>query len=137
MIVDGIRSTSERLFEKYCEINNNVKFIYKNGDSGQNYLSVVYGTFFEKQRLFYPDYIVQLENDSIWLIETKGGENESGSKNIDIQALNKFEAFKTFAEKYGYNFAFVRDKNNDLYYSNSEYSEDMSTEHWKPLEEIF
>lgn len=137
MIVEGIRSTSERLFEKYCENNSKVKYIYKNGDSGQNYLSVVYGTFFEKQRLFYPDYIVQLEDESIWLIETKGGENEYGSKNIDIQAQNKFDAFKNFAEKYNYNFAFVRDKNSDLYYSDTEYTEDMNTDHWKPLEEIF
>ena len=137
MIVDGIRSTSERLFEKYCENNDKVKFIYKNGDSGQNYLSVVYGTFFEKQRLFYPDYIIQLEDDSIWIIETKGGENKYGSKNIDIQAENKFEAFKNFAKRNNYNFAFVRDKNNDLYYSDTEYREDMNNDCWKPLDKIF
>ncbi|WP_293961339.1 DEAD/DEAH box helicase family protein [uncultured Fusobacterium sp.] len=137
MIVDGIRSMSERLFEKHCEMSGNVKFVYKNGDSGRNYLSIVYGTFFEKQRLFYPDYIVQLNDGSIWLIETKGGENEYGSKNIDIQVENKFEAFKNFANRYNYNFAFVRDKNNDLYYCNTEYTDDMNSDFWKPLEELF
>lgn len=137
MIVDGIRSTCERLFEKYCENDSKIKYIYKNGDSGQNYLSIVYGTSFEKQRLFYPDYIVQLEDESIWIIETKGGENKYGSKNIDIQVENKFEAFKNFCEKYNYNFAFIRDKNSDLYFNNTEYSDDMSIEDWKPLEEIF
>lgn len=137
MIVDGLRSTSERLFEKYCEQNKNVKFVYKNGDTGKEYLSIVYGTNLEKQRLFYPDYILLLEDGSIWIIETKGGENEKGSKNIDTQAQNKFEAFKNFAKRNGYNFAFVRDKNDELYYSNTEYSENMSSSNWKPLEEIF
>ena len=67
MITDDFRSTSERLFEKYCEKNENVEYVYKNGDSGQQYLSIVYGTNFDKQRLFYPDYIVQLKDETIWL----------------------------------------------------------------------
>ncbi|MBS4770180.1 DEAD/DEAH box helicase family protein [Carnobacteriaceae bacterium zg-ZUI240] len=137
MITDDFRSTSERLFEKYCEKNKNVKFVYKNGDSGQQYLSVVYGTNFDKQRLFYPDYIIQLQDDSIWLIETKGGEKNGQSKNIDVQIENKFEAFKQFANKHNYNFGFVRDKNDELYLNNTEYVEDMRDNSWKLLEEIF
>ena len=31
MIMDDFRSTSERLFEKYREKNENVKYVYKNG----------------------------------------------------------------------------------------------------------
>ena len=93
MITDDFRSTSERLFEKYCEKNENVKYFYKNGDTGQQYLSIVYGTNFDKQRLLYPDYIVQLEDETIWLIETKGGEKQGQSKNIDVKIENKLEAF--------------------------------------------
>lgn len=137
MITDDFRSTSERLFEKSCEKNPNVKYVYKNGDSGQQYLSVVYETNFAKQRLFYPDYIVQLQDDSIWLIETKGGEFNGQSKNIDIQIENKFEAIKIFANRYGYNFGFVRDRNDELYLNNTEYVEDMRDSSWKPLDEIF
>ena len=137
MITDDFRSTSERLFEKYCEKNENVKYVYKNGDSGQQYLSVVYGTNFDKQRLFYPDYIVQLKDETIWLIETKGGEKQGQSKNIDIQIENKFEAFKVFAMKHGYNFGFVRDRNDELYLNNTEYVEDMRDRSWKLLEKIF
>lgn len=137
MITDDFRSTSERLFEKYCDKNSNVKYVYKNGDSGQQYLSVVYGTNFDKQRLFYPDYIIQLQDDSIWLIETKGGEKNGQSKNIDVQIENKFEAFKEFASKHGYNFGFVRDRNDELYLNNIEYVEDMRDSSWKLLEEIF
>lgn len=137
MITDDFRSTSERLFEKYCEKNGNVKYVYKNGDSGQQYLSIVYGTNFDKQRLFYPDYVVQLEDGSIWLIETKGGESRDQSKNIDIQIENKFEAFKYFANKHGYNFGFVRDKNDELYFNNNEYADDMNGLRWVLLEEVW
>lgn len=58
MITDDFRSTSEGLFEKYCEKNENGKYVYKNEDSGKQYLSIVYGTNFDNQRLFYSDYIV-------------------------------------------------------------------------------
>lgn len=137
MITDDFRTTSERLFEKYCEKNGNVKYVYKNGDSGQQYLSIVYGTKFDKQRLFYPDYVVQLEDGSIWLIETKGGESRGQSKNIDIQIENKLEAFKYFANKHGYNFGFVRGKNDELYFNNNEYVDDMNDFRWLLLEEIW
>ena len=137
MITDDFRSTPERLFEKYCEKNENVKFLYKNGDSGQQYLSIVYGTSFEKQRLFYPDYIVQLQDGTIWLIETKGGERQGQSKNIDVQVENKFEVFKQFAKKHEYQFGFVRDKNDELYLNNTEYVDDMNDSCWILLEEVF
>ena len=62
----------------------NVKYIYKNGDSGQNYLSIVYTTQFGKQRLFFPDYLIQTQDGNIWLLETKGGEEANGQdKNIE------------------------------------------------------
>lgn len=136
MITDDFRSTSERLFEKYCEKNPNVKQVYKNGDSGRQYLSVVYETNFDKQRLFYPDYIIQLQDGSIWLIETKGGERKGQSQNIDIQIENKFEAFKEFAMKHNYNFGFVRNRNDELYINNTKYVDDMRDSSWKLLEEI-
>ena len=137
MITDDFRSTLERLFEKYCEKNENVKYVYKNGDGGQQYLSIVYGTNFDKQRLFYPDYIVQLHDGTIWLIETKGGETRGQSKNVDVQIENKFEAFKQFANKYGYKFGFVRDRNDELYLNNIEYIDDMNNDNWMFLEEVF
>lgn len=99
MITDFLRSSSERLFEWYCERNKNVKYIYKNGDSGQQYLSIVYTDAFFKQRLFYPDYVLKMTDGSIWLIETKGGERQGESANIDIQAENKFKALSDFAKK--------------------------------------
>lgn len=118
-------------------MNENVKYMYKNGDSGQQYLSIVYGTNFDKQRLFYPDFIVQLKYEKIWLIETKGGEKQGQSKNIDVQIENKFEAFKQFVNKHNYSFGFVIDKNDELYLNNTEYVDDMNDDSWVLIEEVF
>ena len=53
---------------------------------------------------FYPDYIVGDTKGNIWIIETKGGEDAYGySKNIDIKIENKYEALKTYAQKYNVN----------------------------------
>lgn len=137
-ITDRTRSTSERLFEKHCEKATEVKWVYKNGDSGQQYLSIVYTDYISHQWLFYPDYIVQMKDGTTWIIETKGGEQAGHSKNIDAQVGNKFIAFKAYAEKYGLKWGFVRDIDEDLYLNNTEYSEDMmGNPNWRPLSEEF
>lgn len=137
MLVEGIRSKSERLFEYYCENNDNVDWVYKNGDKGLQYFSIVYTTSVMHQQLFYPDYIVKLKNGEIWIFETKGGEVYGQDKNIDKQVKNKFNAFKQYAESYGVNWAFVRDKNDKLKFNNTEYYDDLSNDSWKPLKDLF
>ena len=124
------------LLQKDC-LKSIVKYVYKNGDGGQQYLSIVYGTNFDKQRLFYPDYIVQLQDGTIWLIETKGGETRGQSKNIDVQIENKFEAFKQFANRNNYKFGFIRDRNDELYINNTEYVDNMNSDEWMLLEDVF
>lgn len=37
-----VRSNSEQLFEQYCENCDDVDWVYKNGDTGKQYFSVVY-----------------------------------------------------------------------------------------------
>ena len=44
-----VRSNSEMLFEQYCENRNDIEWIYKNGDSGQQYFSIVYLDGFSMQ----------------------------------------------------------------------------------------
>lgn len=137
MVVEGIRSKCERLFENYCEERDDIEWVYKNGDTGQQYFSIVYLDGLRKQWLFYPDYIVKKKNGELWIIETKGGEIGSTSKNIDIQVENKFEAFKGYAAKKNLKWGFVRDKNEKLKINNTVYSDSLSTDDWKPLREIF
>lgn len=136
-VVEGIRSMSERLFERYCEERNDIDWVYKNGDTGQQYFSIVYTEGYGKQKLFYPDYIIKKLDGSIWIIETKGGERGNKSKNIDRHAINKFNALREYAKYKNIKWAFVRDKNESLKINNTIYSEELSTEYWKPIEEIF
>lgn len=135
-----IKSKSERMFEFFCENNDNIKWFYKNGESSSDYFSIVYVDAVNHKWHFYPDFIVCDKNNKIWIIETKGGENADGeSKNIDIKVENKFEALKEYSMRYNVNWGFVRDydKNEQLYFCNTEYTEDMENDNWILLKEIF
>ena len=135
-----IKSKSERMFEFFCENNENIKWFYKNGESSNDYFSIVYIDAVNHKWHFYPDFIVCDKDNKIWIIETKGGENADGeSKNIDIKVENKFEALKQYANKYNVNWGFVRDydKNDSLYLCNTEYTEDMENENWILLNDVF
>jgi type III restriction enzyme len=136
-LVSGLRSSSEILFERYCEDNDNVDWVYKNGDVGSDYFSIVYLDAIFKQWLFFPDYIVRLKDGSTFIIETKGGEYKGISKNIDKQTVNKFYAFKQYAKEYKLNWAFVRDRNSKLYFNNSEYEDDLNDDSWRNIKELF
>ena len=125
-----VRSTSEILFEQYCENQSDIEWVYKNGDTGQQYFSIVYIDALQHQWLFYADYIVMKKDGTVWVIETKGGESKGQDKNIDKQIENKFNAFKKYAEEKGLHWGFVRDKDNQLYINNTVFSKDMSDEHW-------
>lgn len=136
-VTDKTRSLPERLFERYCEKSDDVAWFYKNGDTGQQYMSIVYVDALLKQWLFYPDYIIHMKDGTDWIIETKGGEVAGHSKNIDAQVGNKFNAFKAYAEKYNLRWGFVRDIDEELFINNTEYVEDMSDDSWKPLDKEF
>lgn len=131
-----VRSTSELLFEKWCDVDSAIDWVYKNGDTGQQYFSIVYFGGTGKQRLFYPDYIVKMHSGAVWLIETKGGEFAGADKNIDIYATQKFMALKKYAENHGVNWGFVRDKDTELYINNSDYYESMAVDAWQPLGQV-
>lgn len=136
-VTSKVRSNSEQLFEQYCEKREDIDWVYKNGDKGQQYFSVVYVDALQNQWLFYPDYIVMKKDGGVWIIETKGGESKGQDKNIDMQIGNKFNAFKRYADEKGLRWGFVRDLDNQLYINNIEFAEDMSDANWIPLNNIF
>lgn len=134
---DTRKSKPERLFERYCETADSVEWVYKNGDTGQDYLSIVYvDSLTTKQWLFYPDYIVKLKNGDVWIIEAKGGEQDGHTKNIDMKVEQKFAALKAYAEKYNVHWEFVRDIDEDLYFCNTEYTEEMNGDNWVALRNV-
>lgn len=132
-----VRSTCEMLFEQHCEGREDIEWVYKNGDTGQQYFSIVYVDGIQKQWLFYADYIVMKKDGTVWIIETKGGETKGKNKNIDDQIENKFNAFKAYAAGKELRWGFVRDKDNHLYINNTEFAMDMADKHWIPLTEEF
>ena len=136
MTVSGLRSGPEQEFERYLENNDKVDWYYKNGDTGQKYLSVLYGNSLDKQYLFYPDYILKMKNGDVWIIETKGGEKQGESQNIDKQSENKFKAFKRYAEELRrIKWGFVRYRDSRPFINNTVYTDDMSSEYWHRLED--
>lgn len=130
------RTYSEIMFEKWCEVYDQVKWIYKNGDKGDEFFSIIYRRAFRRNN-FYPDYIIGLESGEIWIIEAKGGMTDDGSSNnIDSYAKNKFEALKEYASRHPeIKWGFVRAIGGQLYLSNTIWSEDMTNHNiWKPIE---
>lgn len=132
------RSSSERKFEKFCEKANSVEWVYKNGDKGSEYLSVVYSDNSGKQRNFYPDYIIGV-NGEIWIVETKGGFDRSGnSQDIDIFTPKKFEVLKDYLTRYGLKGGIVRydGKSEELCICMNTYSDDISSDCWELLDDV-
>ena len=133
------RSASEKKFEKFCESCSAVDWICKNGDKGDEYLSIVYNDNSGAQKLFYPDYILSVRGKT-WLIETKGGFTRSGdSEDIDIFSPKKFEVLHAYIDKHGLNGGFVRyDKQSEeLCVCMDNYSDDIHASAWKLLREVF
>ena len=133
-----VRSSSERKFEKYCESAESVEWVYKNGDKGSEYLSIVYRDNSGKQKNFFPDYIIGVQGE-IWIIETKGGFDRSGnSQDIDLFTGKKFAVLKDYLERYGLKGGIVRfdEKSEELCICMDSYSYDIQNESWKVLREV-
>lgn len=138
ILISPNRTFTELTFEDWCERYDAVKWIYKNGDKGDEFFSLIYKKAFRRNN-FYPDYIIQLQNGDIWIIEAKGGMTADGeSNNIDKYAKHKFEALKDYAKnqpeiKWG----FVRAVGTKLFFSNTEWEEDVTDRTvWKYIEDI-
>ena len=132
------RSESEVKFEKFCESSDSVEWVYKNGDKGNEYLSIVYEDNSGKQKLFYPDYIIRAKG-GIWIIETKGGFDRSGnSQDIDIYTPKKFKVLKEYLTKHGLRGGIVRnDKQSDeLCICTNNYSDDIKSDSWQILSDV-
>ena len=132
------RSSSERRFEKFCESCSVVDWIYKNGDKGDEYFSIVYLDNGNHQKLFYPDYIVSVHGET-WIIETKGGFTKSGdSEDIDIFSSKKFDVLKAYLNTHGLKGGFVRyDKQSEeLCICTENYNDDIHSDSWALLGDI-
>lgn len=138
ILVNPNRTYTEVQFENWSENSNKTKWIYKNGDKGEDYFRIVYRAGFRRYH-FYPDYIIKDNKDRIWIIEAKGGVNKDGeSNNVDAQAKHKFEALKEYATKHNdIQWCFVRAVGGKILASNTIWDESVFNDNvWKDLEEI-
>lgn len=132
------RSTSEVKFEKFCERSNSIEWWYKNGDKGSEYFSIVYLDNSNKQKLFYPDYLISVQG-KIWIIETKGGFDRSGnSQDIDIFTAKKFDVLKAYLNEHGLQGGIVRNDavTDELCICMDNYSDDISSDDWQVFENL-
>jgi len=81
---------NEKAFVEFLESpkNKSVVWWHKNGDSGSEYFSISYHNPDEnKEKLFYPDWIVQTKN-AVYIFDTKGGITaESNNTRYKAEAL--------------------------------------------------
>ena len=132
------RSTPEIKFEKFCERSDSVEWWYKNGDKGNEYFSIVYADNSNRQKLFYPDYIISV-NGGLWIIETKGGFDRSGnSQDIDIYTPKKFVVLKAYLDEHGLKGGIVRNDaiTDELCICMDHYSDDICSNDWQVLESV-
>ncbi len=131
---------NETEFIKYVE-SKNVDWWYKNGDYGSEHFSIPYYNDVEnKERLFYPDWIIKIKN-VILILDTKQG--LSGTVG-STDTKRKAETLQKWIKE--------KNKNNDKYYfkggiiakvseiwkinDNEEYKTDSNYSEWKDLSEI-
>ena len=79
-------SSPEKRFEKFLEsYKDSIDWWYKNGDEGKQHYSIAYATIGEGQGLFYVDFVIRMNDGTIFLFDTK-------SPSSDIEAPNKHNA---------------------------------------------
>ncbi len=138
ILVQPNRSQPEIMFELWCENNKEVRWVYKNGDKGKEFFALIYRVTFRRYN-FYPDYIIQMNDGTVFIIEVKGGFNSSGqSENIDNYASQKLLSLKQYAKEYpSIKWCFVRNFGAQLFASNTIWDENLFNEEvWQPIETI-
>lgn len=122
---------NEKSFIKFLEEKDNaIEWWYKNGDSGSEYFSISYYNPDEnKEKLFYPDWIVKAKN-KIWIIDTKAGFTaESNDTKYKAEALQEWvKTRKGFVGGIA-----VKDINGWEINSNKNYSYTPSMKGWNHL----
>jgi type III restriction enzyme len=124
---------NEKNFIKLLDENKNVEWWYKNGDSGSEYFSISYYNLDEnKEKLFYPDWIVKTKN-KVWIIDTKAGFTaESNDTKYKAEALQEW-----LKGKKGFDGGIaVKDENGWKVNNSSDYTYTSAFKNWKNLVDL-
>lgn len=126
-------SNIEKDFISYLEKSDKVVWWFKNGDQGNEYFGIPYIKD-DVEHIFYPDFLVKLDDDSLGAFDTKAGwtAEEATEK---AEALHQYivEQNKEGKSLFG---GIVILHNELFFYNDSEkyqYNEGTITPEWKPL----
>lgn len=93
---------NEELFINFLEKHQNISWWHKQNDSGKDNFAVEYfDTQENKERLFYPDFIIKTIDNKIYLVDTKKDATAKSTETKDkAEALQKW--IKENREKYDF-----------------------------------
>lgn len=124
---------NERKFVEYIDSHDGVKWWFKNGDHGKDFFALKYDNTQEQaERLFYPDWIIELKDGRIGIFDTKSG------MSLNTQGRAKGLALRLEEFGKGFTGGIVRYANGVFEYCNSTEYDDISSRNneWKPLNDI-
>ena len=135
--------TNEMKFAKYLDRQESIEWWMKNGDSGQDWLSIRYfNETTQKKELFYPDWIYMKKDGTIGIWDTKEGQTAAS-----VETKNKAEELQRhISHLNGYDREGIRYEGgivieaNAMWYCNSrdKYTyRQGSTEGWKNMNDVF
>lgn len=131
---DYVGENNEKEFIAFLESNKKVQWWYKNGDTGSEYFSIAYFNKEEnREKLFYPDWIVKTEK-GVAILETKNGATaELADTKYKAQALQDWlKGRKSFLG----GIAVQDGPNGWKINSNAKYAYNQALTGWESLNEV-
>ena len=127
-------------FIAFLEQSENVKWWFKQNDEGKDFYAIRYfNTADQKERLFYPDFLLQLKDGRIGIFDTKGGFTASNPEGRETGLYNRIQELNAAAgfEKFIGGLAVM--ENRQWYFhtgKNYSYSVNKLDEGWLPLVKV-
>lgn len=95
--LEKTRSQPEKSFEKFLDAHaDKIKWWWKNGKNSQDYFAIRYeygdGDGVKMPHAFYPDYLVQLEDGRLAILETKDDTEKSRKTKAKSEELQRYIA---------------------------------------------
>ncbi|MCX6309979.1 MAG: DEAD/DEAH box helicase family protein [Bacteroidia bacterium] len=84
-------SNPEKAFRDFLEKNKaHLAWWYKNGENAKEHFAVPYTDYMGEQRLFYPDFVIQGTNNTLYLFDTKTEGSDPANAPLKHNALIQF-----------------------------------------------
>jgi type III restriction enzyme len=123
---------NETSFVDFLEENEDILWWYKNGDFGSEFFSISYhSTVDNKEKLFYPDWIIKTKN-KVFIIDTKKGDTAEGA----TDRAKALQAWLTGKKGYMGGIAVEDGSNGWKINDNAKYEYTTALKGWKDLSQF-